>query len=85
MKDKNSHFIHNDGRSDYDVMILDNSNLWVLKEDYFEINGNIKFIDKAYPSGSKELQDLYDKIELNCLQGNLTSIGREIDFKTFKL
>ena len=35
MKNKNTYFVHNDGRNDYDVLVKDDGSAWVLKEEYF--------------------------------------------------
>ena len=78
MKNKYTYFVHNDGRNDYDVLIENDGNVWVLKEEYFEINGKVKPQNKIKVADSKKHEDLFDEIEAKCLSGNLTSIGQEI-------
>ena len=79
MKNKNSYFVHHDGRNEYDVLIKNNGSAWVLKEEYFEFNGEIKSQNKIGLANSKKYQDLFNEIEEKCLSGKLTSIGREIN------
>ena len=79
MKVKNSYFIHHDGRNEYDVLIKNYGSAWVLKEEYFEVNGKVKPQNKIELADSKKYQDLFDEIEEKCLSGKLTSIEREID------
>ena len=79
MKVKNSYFIHHDGRNEYDVLIKNDGSAWVLKEEYFEVNGKVKPQNKIELADSKKYQDLFDEIEEKCLSGKLTSIEREID------
>ena len=79
MKVKNSYFIHHDGRNEYDVLIKNDGSAWVLKEEYFEVNGKVKPQNKIELTDSKKYQDLFDEIEEKCLSGKLTSIEREID------
>ena len=79
MKVKNSYFVHHDGRNEYDVLIKDDGSAWVLKEEYFEVNGKVKPQNKIELADSKKYQDLFDEIEEKCLSGKLTSIEREID------
>jgi len=79
MKNKSSFLVHHDGRNDYDVLIKDDGSAWVLKEEYFEFNGEIKPQNKIELPDSKKYQDLFNKIEKKCLSGKLTSIGREIN------
>ena len=78
-KYKNSYFVHNDGRNDYDVLVKDDGSTWVLKEEYFEFNGEVKTQNKTELADEKKCQSLFDEIEEKCLSGILTSIGREID------
>ena len=79
MKNKNPYFVHHDGRNEYDVLIKNDGSAWVLKEEYFEFNGEIKPQNKIGLANSKKYQDLFNEIEEKCLSGKLTSIGREID------
>ena len=79
MKVKNSYFVHHDGRNEYDVLIKEDGSAWVLKEEYFEFNGEIKPQNKIELPDSKKYQDLFNEIEKKCLSGKLTSIGREIN------
>ena len=79
MKVKNSYFVHHDGRNEYDVLIKNNGSAWVLKEEYFEFNGEIKSQNKIGLANSKKYQDLFNEIEKKCLSGKLTYIGREIE------
>ena len=79
MKFKKPYFVHNDGRNDYDILIIDADNAWVLKEEYFEVNGKVKPQNKIELADSKKYQDLFDEIEEKCLSGKLTSIEREIN------
>ena len=79
MKVKNSYFIHHDGRNEYDVLIKNDGSAWVLKEEYFEVNGKVKPQNKIELTDSKKYQDLFNEIEEKCLSGKLTSIEREID------
>ena len=78
-KYKNSYFVHNDGRNDYDVLVKDDGSAWVLKEEYFEFNDEVKPQNKTELADTKKYQNLFDEIEEKCLSGKLTSIGREID------
>lgn len=77
MKNKYTYYVHNDGRNDYDVLIENDGNAWILKEEYFEINGKLKSQNKINLDDSKKYQDLFDEIEAKCLSGKLTSIGKE--------
>ena len=77
MKNRYTYFVHNDGRNDYDVLIRNDGNVWVLKEEYFEINGKIKTQNKTKFADLEKYQDLLDEIEAKCLSGKLTSIGKE--------
>lgn len=79
MKNKNIYFVHNDGRNDYDVLVEDDGSAWVLKEEYFEFNGEVKLQNKIELIDGKKYQDLFDEIEEKCLSGKLTSIAKEID------
>ena len=79
MKVKNSYFIHHDGRNEYDVLIKNYGSAWVLKEEYFEFNDEVRPQNKTELADTKKYQDLFDEIEEKCLSGKLTSIGREID------
>tara|TARA_A100000164_G_scaffold361776_1_gene376941 strand:- start:234 stop:476 length:243 start_codon:yes stop_codon:yes gene_type:complete len=79
MKNKNIYFVHNDGRNDYDVLVKDEGSAWVLKEEYFEFNGEVKPQNKIELANEKKYQDLFDEFEEKCLSGKLTSIAREID------
>ena len=79
MKVKNLYFVHHDGRNDYDVLVKDDGSTWVLKEEYFEFNGEVKTQNKTELADEKKYQSLFDEIEEKCLSGILTSIGREID------
>ena len=79
MKNKNIYFVHNDGRNDYDVLVEDDGSAWVLKEEYFEFNGEVKLQNKIELIDGKKYQDLFDEIEEQCLSGKLTSIAKEID------
>ena len=79
MKNKNIYFVHNDGRNDYDVLVEDDGSAWVLKEEYFEFNGEVKLQNKIELIEGKKYQDLFDEIEEQCLSGKLTSIAKEID------
>ena len=79
MKVKNSYFIHHDGRNEYDVLIKNDGSAWVLKEEYFEVNGKVKPQNRIELADSKKYQDLFDEIVEKCLSGKLTSIEREID------
>ena len=79
MKVKNSYFIHHDGLNEYDVLIKNDGSAWVLKEEYFEVNGKVKPQNKIELTDSKKYQDLFDEIEEKCLSGKLTSIEREIN------
>ena len=79
MKNKNIYFVHNDGRNDYDVLVEDDGSAWVLKEEYFEFNGEVKLQNKTELIDGKKYQDLFDEIEEKCLSGKLTSIAKEID------
>ena len=71
--------MHNDGRNDYDVLIKDDGSAWVLKEEYFEFNGEVKPQNKTELVDSKKYQDLFAEIEEKCLSGKLTSIEKEIN------
>ena len=79
MKNKNIYFVHNDGRNDYDVLVEDDGSAWVLKEEYFEFNGEVKLQNKIELIDGKRYQDLFDEIEEKCLSGKLTSIAKKID------
>ena len=79
MKNKNSYFSHNDGRFDYDVLITEYDTSWILKEEYYEFNGEVKPQNNINHVDLKKYQDLFDEIEKKCLSGNLTSIAREIN------
>ena len=79
MKNKNIYFVHNDGRNDYDVLVEDDGSAWVLKEEYFEFNGEVKLQNKIELIDGKKYQDLFDEIEEKCLSGKLTSIAKKID------
>ena len=79
MKNKNIYLVHNDGRNDYDVLVKDDGSAWVLKEEYFEFNSEVKPKNKIELANEKKYQDLFDEIEEKCLSGKLTSIEREID------
>tara|TARA_Y100001958_G_C20679964_1_gene195261 strand:- start:153 stop:392 length:240 start_codon:yes stop_codon:yes gene_type:complete len=79
MKNKYTYFVHNDGLNDYDVLIGNDGNAWVLKEEYFEINGRVKFQNKIKLADYKKYKDLFDEIEAKCLSGKLTSINQEIE------
>ena len=79
MKNKNIYFVHNDGRNDYDVLVEDDGSAWVLKEEYFDFNGEVKLQNKIDLIDGKKYQDLFDEIEEKCLSGKLTSIAKEID------
>ena len=78
MKNKYSYFVHNDDSNDYDVLVKDDGSAWVLKEEYFEFNGEVKSQNKTEIADAKKYQDLFDEIEENVYE-KLTSIGREID------
>lgn len=79
MKVKNLYFVHHDGRNDYDVLIKDDGGAWVLKEEYFELNGEVKPQNETKIADANKYQGLFDEIEEKCLSGKLTSIAREID------
>ena len=79
MKNKNIYFVHTDGRNDYDVLVEDDGSAWVLKEEYFEFNGEVKLQNKIELIDGKRYQDLFDEIEEKCLSGKLTSIAKKID------
>ena len=79
MKNKNIYLVHNDGRNDYDVLVKDDGSAWVLKEEYFEFNGEVQSQNKIELADAKKFQGLFDKIEEKCVSGNLTSIAKEID------
>ena len=79
MKNKNIYFVHNDGRNDYDVLVEDDGSAWVLKEEYFEFNGEVKLQNKIELIDGKKYQDLFDEIEEKCLSGKFRSIAKEID------
>ena len=79
MKNKNIYFVHNDGRNDYDVLVEDDGSAWVLKEEYFEFNGEVKLQNKIELIDGKKYQDLFDEIEEKCLSGKVTSIAKKID------
>ena len=79
MKNKNIYFVHNDGRNDYDVLVEDDGSAWVLKEEFFEFNGEVKLQNKIELIDGKKYQDLFDEIEEKCLSGKLTSIAKKID------
>ena len=57
-KYKNSYFVHNDGRNDYDVLVKDDGSTWVLKEEYFEFNGEVKTQNKTELADEKKYQSL---------------------------
>ena len=78
-KNKNIYLVHNDGRNDYDVLIKEGGSAWVLKEEYYEFNGEVKPQSKIDLADSKKYQDLFAEIEEKCLSGKLTSIEKEID------
>ena len=79
MKNKYPYFVHNDGRNDYDVLIKEDGSAWVLKEEYYEFNGEVKPQNNIGLANSKKYQDLFAEIEEKCLSGILTSIGKEIN------
>ena len=78
-KNKNIYLVHNDGRNDYDVLIKEGGSAWVLKEEYYEFNGEVKPQNKIGLADSKKYRDLFAEIEEKCLSGKLTSIEKEID------
>ena len=78
-KNKNVYFVHNDGRNDYDILIKEDGSAWVLKEEYYEFNGEVKPQNKIGLANSKKYQDLFAEIEEKCLSGKLTSLGKEIN------
>ena len=65
MKVKNSYFVHHDGRNEYDVLIKEDGSAWVLKEEYFEFNGEIKPQNKIGLANSKNIKTFLMKLKKN--------------------